>query len=171
MILLLTIDFAGEIKPLSDQLEARFRTEVAVSPCEFDCCAFLDQQRNHVQLFRTGQRLEKDRPPSVCKVLAVTGLDLFIPVLTFVFGEARLNGQCAIVSSYRLDNRFYGLAQNPALLRERLLKEAVHELGHTFGLFHCHNPECVMRSSTYVEEIDYKSSRLCERCLDLLVKC
>jgi archaemetzincin len=171
MILLLTMDFAGEIKPLGDQLEARFRTEVTVSRCEFDYSAFLDQQRNQYNSSALVERLEQDRPPSVCKVLAVTGLDLFIPVLTFVFGEARLNGQCAIVSSYRLDNRFYGLAQNPALLRERLLKEAVHELGHTFGLFHCHNPECVMRSSTYVEEIDYKSSRLCERCLDLLVKC
>jgi archaemetzincin len=95
---------------------------------------------------------------------------LYIPVLTFVFGEARLNGQCAVVSSYRLDNKFYGLPDDPALLQERLLKEAIHELGHTYGLFHCQNPECVMKSSTYVEEIDFKSSRFCDKCWDKLVK-
>jgi archaemetzincin len=75
------------------------------------------------------------------------------------------------VSSYRLDNKFYGLPDSPALLRERLIKEAVHELGHTFGLFHCHNQECVMKSSTYVEEIDFKSSRFCDKCSDQLTKC
>ena len=95
---------------------------------------------------------------------------MYIPVLTFVFGEARLNGRCAVVSSYRLDNKFYGLPDNPALLQERLLKEAIHELGHTYGLLHCHNPECVMKSSTYVEEIDFKSSRFCDKCRAQLVK-
>ena len=92
----------------------------------------------------------------------------FIPILTFVFGEARLNGRCAVVSSYRLDNRFYGLPNNPALMEARLLKEAIHELGHTYGLLHCHNPGCVMKSSTYVEEIDFKSSRFCGTCADKL---
>jgi archaemetzincin len=99
----------------------------------------------------------------------VVEVDLFIPVLTFVFGEAQLNGPAAIVSTHRLSNQFYGLGRNPKLMLERLQKELVHELGHTFGLYHCHQFECVMRSSTYVEEIDMKLSRPCDACAEALL--
>ena len=172
MMLLVTIEFAGEheIERLRDQLEARFLTKVNVSRSDFDCRDFLDLHRNQYSSSAIIERLEQHLPAAASNVLAVTGLDLYIPVLTFVFGEARLNGRCAVVSSYRLDNKFYGLPDDPALLQERLLKEAIHELGHTYGLFHCHNPECVMKSSTYVEEIDFKSSLFCDKCRDELVK-
>ena len=63
--------------------------------------------------------------------------DLYVPVLTFVFGEAQLEGNCAVVSTARLHEEFYGMPASDDLLGERLLKEAVHELGHTFGLRHC----------------------------------
>jgi len=171
MMLLVTIDFTGkrEIERLRNQLEARFHAKVNVSQCEFDSHAFLDLNRNQYNSSAIIKRLEDNIPTTASKVLAVTGLDLYIPILTFVFGEARLNGRCAVVSSCRLDSRFYGLPGNPALLQERLLKEAVHELGHTYGLLHCPDPECVMKSSTYVEEIDFKSSRFCGKCSESLV--
>jgi archaemetzincin len=102
------------------------------------------------------------------RVLAVTSLDLFVPVLTFVFGEAQLDGNCAVVSLHRLREEAYGLPANPALLEERLLKEAVHELGHTFGLRHCDDWRCVMTSSHAVEWLDVKSSALCRRCRGLV---
>lgn len=102
------------------------------------------------------------------KILAVTNADLFIPVLTFVFGEAQLDGKAAIVSTRRLDERFYGLPEDRARFEERLLKEAVHELGHTFGLLHCRQFDCVMHSSTAVEEIDVKSSAFCSSCAGTL---
>jgi archaemetzincin len=102
------------------------------------------------------------------KILAVTDADLYIPVLTYVFGEAQLDGKAAIVSRRRLDERFYGLAGNADLFEDRLLKEAVHELGHTFGLVHCRQYDCVMHSSTAVEEIDLKSSEFCTDCARLL---
>jgi archaemetzincin len=98
------------------------------------------------------------------KRIAVVGVDLFIPVLTFVFGEAQLNGIAAVVSCFRLENPFYGMPRDDSLTWKRLEKEIVHELGHTFGLFHCHQFECVMRSSTYVEEIDLKRDSLCGDC-------
>ena len=98
------------------------------------------------------------------KRIAVVGVDLFIPVLTFVFGEAQLNGIAAVVSFHRLANPFYGMAPDDSLTWKRLEKEIVHELGHTFGLYHCHQFECVMRSSTYVEEIDLKRELLCSDC-------
>ncbi|MBI3189978.1 MAG: hypothetical protein HYZ33_04955 [Ignavibacteriales bacterium] len=102
------------------------------------------------------------------KLIAIVDVDLYIPVLTFVFGEAQLEGTAAIVSTHRLSNAFYGVDENSSLLLERLTKELVHELGHTFGLFHCKQFECVMRSSTYVEEIDLKKATLCEKCTRML---
>jgi archaemetzincin len=102
------------------------------------------------------------------KVIAVVDVDLFIPILTFVFGEAQLGGPAAIVSTHRLHNEFYGLVRDDRLLVQRLEKEVVHELGHTFGLYHCHQFECVMRSSTYVEEIDMKRVEPCTECAAVL---
>lgn len=107
-------------------------------------------------------------PSGSSRILGVAGVDLFIPVLTFVFGEAQLDGRAAVVSSARLDPRFYGLPADGRLHLERLEKEAVHELGHTFGLVHCGEFRCVMRSSTYAEEIDLKDSAYCPVCIEEL---
>jgi archaemetzincin len=103
-------------------------------------------------------------PGDAERVLGVTNVDLFIPVLTFVFGEAQLGGPAGVVSFFRLDNRFYGLPENGELLLARLVKECVHEVGHTYGLLHCPDPDCVMRSSTYVEQIDLKQASFCIEC-------
>ena len=100
----------------------------------------------------------------------MTNLDLFVPVLTYVFGEAQLEGKAAVVSSFRLRDELYGLPKNPDKLKERLEKEAVHELGHTFSLIHCPNPRCVMYTSTYAEEIDFKSKDFCNSCSSILEK-
>ena len=109
-------------------------------------------------------------PGDAAKILCIVEVDLFIPVLTFVFGEAQLRGIGSIVSLHRLNNKFYGLPFDENLLSLRLVKEAVHELGHNFGLVHCSNPRCVMRSSTYVEDIDQKSDQMCSVCTEELRK-
>jgi archaemetzincin len=98
------------------------------------------------------------------RVLAVTSVDLYVPILTFVFGEAQMGGACAVVSTHRLCDEFYGLPANPETLKKRLLKEAVHELGHTLHLTHCRDYYCVMASSHSVEWIDLKEHRLCADC-------
>jgi archaemetzincin len=98
------------------------------------------------------------------KLLGVVAEDLFIPVLTYVFGEAQLGGPVAVVSYHRLQNERYGLPPDDNLLRARLEKEAIHELGHTFGLVHCPSQDCAMHASTYVEDIDFKSASLCPSC-------
>jgi archaemetzincin len=102
------------------------------------------------------------------KILMITDFDLYVPVLTFVFGEAQLNGKAAIVSAHRLYPEFYGLPPNDELFLSRLIKEINHELGHTYGLRHCFNFECVMHSSSNVDEIDIKSENFCNKCLEKL---
>jgi len=109
------------------------------------------------------QRLERASDPDA-RILGVTAWDLYVPVLTFVFGEAQLDGNCAVVSTARLGEEFYGLPPRADVLRDRLLKEAVHELGHTFGLRHCNDWRCVMSSSHGVERLDVKSADFCPAC-------
>ncbi len=98
------------------------------------------------------------------KTLGIFNVDLFIPILTYIFGQAYLNGRAGIVSIFRLYNERYGIEMDKKILIERLTKEVIHELGHTFGLIHCHTPTCVMRSSTYVEDLDQKDAALCTKC-------
>ena len=102
--------------------------------------------------------------PDTWRILAITALDLYIPILTFVFGEAQLGGTSAVVSMHRLRDEFYGLPPNILLLRERLLKESVHELGHTLNLSHCEDYQCAMSRSHGVEWIDLKSASFCRTC-------
>jgi archaemetzincin len=98
------------------------------------------------------------------KVLGVADVDLFIPILTFVFGEAQLGKRAAVMSVHRLRQEFYGLPGNESLFYQRCEKEAVHELGHTFGLVHCRNFECVMHYSNSIEQVDLKSNAFCDTC-------
>jgi archaemetzincin len=98
------------------------------------------------------------------RVLGVTAVDLYIPILTFVFGEAQMGGPCAVVSFHRLRQQFYGLPEDGDLLAQRLVKESVHELGHTFELTHCDDYSCAMAPSHAVEWIDLKESSLCSSC-------
>lgn len=99
----------------------------------------------------------------VC-VIGVTQQDLFIPILTYVFGEAKLGGDVAVVSYHRFRNELYGLSPNRKLVVERLRKVAIHELGHTLGLVHCTLQHCVMHAASYVEELDLKGHEFCSSC-------
>ena len=121
-----------------------------------------DRRQYHATLILAS--LLRRLPEPDAKIVGVTSVDLFIPVLTFVFGQSQLNGPSALVSTYRLHNQFYGLPPDDGLLVERTTKEAVHELGHAFGLVHCSDHRCVMHASTYVEEVDLKSAEFCAAC-------
>jgi archaemetzincin len=102
------------------------------------------------------------------KLLGICDVDLYIPILTFVFGEAQLSNRSALISICRLRQRFYGLPEDSDLLYARCEKEAIHELGHTFGLLHCSSYTCVMHHSNSVEQIDLKSNFFCPSCLESL---
>jgi archaemetzincin len=101
-------------------------------------------------------------------ILGVTDVDLFAPPLNFVFGEADMVHQVAVISLFRLRPEIYGQPANRGLFQERALKEAVHELGHTFGLMHCGHYRCVMYFSNSLSDTDRKSHSFCRRCKDAL---
>jgi archaemetzincin len=98
------------------------------------------------------------------RTMLITSVDLFIPIFTFVFGLAKLDGNTGIVSTHRLRPEFYGLPQDERLLKTRLLKEVVHELGHLLNLRHCYNYYCVMASSNTADDLDVKGDRFCTLC-------
>ena len=98
------------------------------------------------------------------RTIGVTNLDLYIPIFTFVFGEAQLESHCAIISLSRLRQEFYGLRSDDTLFMSRVEKEAIHELTHTFGLTHCYDVNCVMHASYTIGDTDIKSDQFCKLC-------
>jgi archaemetzincin len=107
-------------------------------------------------------------PRDAERVLAVVDADLFIPMLTFVFGQAQLKGKAAVMSLARLRQDYYSLPVNAALFYKRVEKEAMHEIGHTFGLTHCTEKHCVMALSNSIQQVDGKLAEYCRSCAILL---
>ena len=110
------------------------------------------------------ERMQALVRPGDWRILGITQVDLYIPILKYVFGEAQMGGPCAVVSAHRLHQQFYGLDRDDDLLGQRLLKESVHELGHTLELHHCQDYRCAMASAHAVEWIDLREPALCEAC-------
>ena len=106
-------------------------------------------------------------PHDSIRLIAITPVDLYVPVLKFVFGLSQINGQCAVISLHRLRPEFYNKPPNMDLLMTRTEKTVLHELGHSLGLTHCRDTRCIMYSSTRVEDIDHKRSRWCPTCSEL----
>lgn len=150
---------------LADAVEEVFpRHSARLLHVRLDVDRFLapERRQHNATLILAG--LLRHVPDEHSKIVGITNLDLFIPVLTFVFGQAQLDGPGAVVSTFRLRNEYYGLPPDEGLLFERTAKEVVHELGHTFGLVHCDDYRCVMHASPYVEDVDVKEAALCRSC-------
>lgn len=159
----------GFLDALAARLAGIFGRSCRVLDSSLDPAPFFDPARG--QYWSTailGQLAAQFENAPVARVLGVADVDLFVPVLTFVFGEAQLDGRCAVISLFRLREEFYGLPPNPALLLERAVKEAVHELGHTYGLRHCRDWRCVMASTHAVERLDLKEADFCPACRRVL---
>ena len=116
------------------------------------------------------QKLRKLELPDYESVLAVIDVDLYVPELTFVFGEADLKNKVSIISLTRLRQEFYNLPADLSLLNQRIITEAVHELGHTYGLRHCQYDNCVMFFSRTLSDTDKKGSGFCDLCEKKLEK-
>jgi archaemetzincin len=102
------------------------------------------------------------------RILGVTSADLYIPILTFVFGEAQLNGKAALISLVRPRGDIDGTNPSHKLILKRLIKLGIHELGHTFGLGHCREEGCLMGFAANIEKLDQKNLSFCQYCQVLL---
>jgi len=123
-----------------------------------------DPKRGQYQSVEIMKMVAQCAPRDAYRVLGVTDVDLAIPMLSFLFGQAQLDGRVAVVSLCRLRPEFYGLPGQDGVLRERTVKEMLHEMGHTFGLVHCSDTKCAMSLATHVELVDAKAEQYCSRC-------
>lgn len=158
------------LKGISLSAEREFRIPVTFEENHTDLTPYYNPGRRQYDANRLLSLIADTSPDENAKVTGLFRVDLYIPILTYIFGQAMLNGHSSVASIYRLRNEMYGLKKNEPLLLSRTTKEVIHELGHNFGLIHCHVQTCVMRSSTYVEDIDQKSHNLCQACREILFK-
>jgi archaemetzincin len=170
-IYLSLIDDAGETLDLDDieeHLVGEFGVPVKPVNSTIQTRDFYDPQRNQYNSTGILKTMLTQIPEDALKMLGIVSVDLFIPILTFVFGEAQLDGPVGIVSLARLRQEYYGFEPNPGLLHRRLIKEIKHELGHTFGLVHCRVPDCVMTAANNIQAVDAKGIAFCRACKEHL---
>jgi archaemetzincin len=159
--------------PLLDKLVASLSRRVSV-PCR------IREQLQLPELPRLEERQEQVDADTLLRLLeagtaddggvlvALTSLDLAIPIFTFVFGRARRGGRIALVSTHRLDPQYYGLAADHGVLERRVTDEILHELGHVAGLRHCEQYDCLMHFAATAEAVDLRGTSFCATCVAAL---
>jgi archaemetzincin len=152
------------LKNVADAVKQEFFLSVNSKEGHIDLSEFYDPVRRQYNGVKLLKEVEIMYSSDTSKTIGLFSVDLYIPILTYIFGQAFLKGSTGIASHYRLSNERYGIIPDDNIILKRFKKEVIHELGHTFGLIHCHVPTCVMRSSTYVEDIDQKGESLCLNC-------
>lgn len=157
------------LRKIADAVSHELYFPVNLKEAYIDLSEYYDPGRRQYNANKILKTLDETFSDHSGKTIGLFNIDLFIPILTYIFGQAFLNGHSGIASVYRLSNERYGMDSNKVVLLDRFTKEVIHELGHTLGLVHCRIPECVMRSSTYVEDIDQKGTGLCNNCRSLLI--
>ena len=154
---------AGEtMEELRDRVGGIFHCPTVIKPGFSDLARAYNPQRKQYLSSELLSSLQESAGEG--RLVGITEVDLYVPRLNFVFGEANVLAGTAIVSLCRLRQEYYGLAPDEALFLERATKEVVHELGHTFGLGHCPNHKCVMHFSNSLADTDFKETTFCSKC-------
>ena len=163
----MSIDY---LEGIAESVEEQFGLPVKITANQGVPDYALDVARQQYNSNLILQKLITEPAPDGLRILGVTHVDLFNPIFSFVFGEAQFRGKGAVISSYRLIGNPESESRLgcPPLI-SRLEKEAIHELGHTFGLRHCVDPDCVMQYSVGLECADRKFSFFCRACRDLML--
>ncbi|MCG6880607.1 MAG: archaemetzincin family Zn-dependent metalloprotease [Deltaproteobacteria bacterium] len=152
---------------VAQRLSESTKMTVSILPPMGDPSYAYDRKRGQYNSKKILKRLGACCPRGTFKIMGVTVVDLYVPILTFVFGAAQMSGRCAVISTRRLDPLFYQETKDRLLVLERVKKTALHELGHGMGLVHCRDRRCVMFSSTRIEDTDFKRSEFCYTCREL----
>lgn len=157
----------GILNRMAGHIETRCRVMCSVCQKMEDPDYAYDDRRCQYNSATILKHLMTCCPDQILGFMGVTSVDLFVPILRYVFGLAEMEGRCSIISLHRLRAEFYDLPPNQGLLEERLKKTALHELGHCVGLTHCNNRHCVMYSSVRIEDTDAKQADFCPTCSEL----
>ena len=151
---------------ITEDIRQEFSCPVSIWEGDLDLSRFYDPVRRQYDGNMLLKEIDSIASDDSTKKIGLFRVDLFIPILTYIFGQAIYKGNTGIASLYRLKNEQYGMKPDEELLYHRFRKVIIHELGHTYGLIHCQVPNCVMRSSTYV---DQKRHHLCSNCREKLL--
>ncbi len=154
-------------EPIIEGVKRIFGIQARIKPLIPDVSFAHDPDRDQHHSTTILEKIANLAPSDALKVLAVTDVDLFIPILTHVYGEAQLGGKACIVSLHRLDEGLFPAAPRKDYTN-RIVKEAIHELGHTFNLLHCKDNSCIMHYCRSIKDVDQKSDQLCRYCKILL---
>mgnify|MGYP006275074183 CR=1 FL=1 len=141
-------------------VEKNFSFHTRIAPILEDISFAFDPERHQYNSTKILEKLAEKSSGEYVKVIAVTREDLFIPILTHVYGEAQLGGKACIVSTARLES----ILDTEEKGCNRVMKEALHELGHTFHLTHCRDESCLMHYCRKVYDVDKKFFRFCRYC-------
>jgi archaemetzincin len=154
------------LRYLKHELKIIFDREIKTLPAvKIQKCAYNNLRKQYNARTILESNILDFKKEIVDKILAIIDRDLYSPELNFVFGEVdRIGGRKAIISITRLREEFYNQAPNKNLFFKRILKEAIHELGHLCGITHCGNPKCVMYFSNSLLDTDNKSENFCRVC-------
>lgn len=152
------------LERVAEAVSAELRRPVTIRNGQLDLSDYYDPSRRQYNGDRLLKTVDSMYAADSFRTMGLFTVDIFIPILTYIFGQAFLRGRTGIASLYRLSNERYGMEPDENRTLERFIKEVIHELGHTMGLIHCHVPACVMRSVTYVEDIDQKQYAFCAEC-------
>lgn len=151
-------------KVIADNIYAFFDLQADLLACHPLPTAALDKSRMQFDAGRILQILEKEAFCGYDKIIGVLSADLFVPIFTYVLGEARQAGRCALVSIFRLDEKVPSGRNDTSQLLERSVKVALHELGHLFDLTHCSDPYCLMHLSSDALDLDQRRLSFCRYC-------
>jgi len=146
------------------ELEKRFNVVVDIGKQLEEPAYAFHKHKKQYNSTKILKRIHNLRLTGYDRILGIADVDLYIPERTFVFGGADVKKKVAIISLTRLRQKYYDLPEDSALFRERIIIEAVHELGHTYGLYHCKNNKCVMFLSNTIRDTDHKGADLCSNC-------